>query len=204
MQTILGANGQIGEELTRELYRKHTKNLRLVSRNPKKIHESDQVFPADLQHARAVADAVSGSTIVYVTVGLPMDTKLWEEQFAIMIKNVIEACKIHQSKLVFFDNTYMYAKTDEPQTEESPFDPIGRKSAVRAEVAEMLLAEMKNQTIEIAICRAPEFYGPHKTKSITNTLIFENIKQGKNRESRYGMTPGAHSSGHLMPAERWP
>ena len=94
MQTILGANGQIGEELTRELYRKHTKNLRLVSRNPKKIHESDQIFPADLQDARAVADAVSGSTIVYVTVGLPMDTELWEEQFTIMIKNVIEACKI--------------------------------------------------------------------------------------------------------------
>ena len=80
---------------------------------------------------------------------------------------------------MFFDNTYMYAKTDEPQTEESLFDPIGRKSAVRAEVAEMLLAEMKNQTIEIAICRAPEFYGPHKTKSITNTLIFDKLKQGK-------------------------
>ena len=33
--------------------------------------------------------------------------------------------------------------------------------------------------MEAVICRAPEFYGPEKTNSITNSLIFEKIKQGK-------------------------
>lgn len=73
----------------------------------------------------------------------------------------------------------MYAKTSQPQTEESPFIPIGKKSNVRAKMATMLLNEMSNQSIEAVICRAPEFYGPGKTQSITNTLIFDNIKQGK-------------------------
>lgn len=92
------------------------------------------------------------------------------------MKNVIEACKKHKVKLVFFDDTYMYAKTSLAQTEESPFVPIGLKSSVRAKMAAMLLTEINNKTIEAVICRAPEFYGSVKTQSITNSLIFENIK----------------------------
>jgi len=179
MQTILGANGQIAEELTRELYKNFTKDIRLVSRNPKKIHETDQLFPANLMDAQATEKAVEGSEIAYLTVGLPMNSQMWEDQFPTMMKNVIEACKKGKVKLVFFDNTYMYAKTIEPQTEESQFVAMGRKSTVRAEMTRMLLNEINNKTIEAVICRAPEFYGPNKTQSITNTLIFDNIQQNK-------------------------
>jgi len=179
MQTILGANGQIAEELTRELYRNYTKDIRLVSRNPKRIHDTDQLFPANLLDAQATEKAVEGSEIAYLTVGLPMNSQLWEDQFPAMMKNTIEACKKQHVKLVFFDNTYMYAKTSEPQTEESAFVPTGRKSTVRAKMAALLLSEINGKTLEAAICRAPEFYGPNKTQSITNTLIFENIQQNK-------------------------
>jgi len=179
MQTILGANGQIAEELARELHRNFTTDIRLVSRNPKKINDTDQLFPANLIDAEATDKAVEGSDIAYFTVGLPMNSQMWAEQFPVMMKNVIEACKKHHCKLVFFDNTYMYAKTNEPQTEESPFLPVGQKSIVRADIATMLLDEINKKSIEAVICRAPEFYGPGKTQSITNTLIFDNIKQGK-------------------------
>lgn len=179
MQTILGANGQIAEELARELYRNYTTDIRLVSRAPKKINDTDQLFPANLLDIESTEEAVKGSEIAYLTVGLPMNTKMWEEQFPIMMKNVIAACKKHQCKLVFFDNTYMYAKTQEPQTEESLFAPIGRKSVVRAKMATMLLNEMSKKSIEAVICRAPEFYGPGKTQSITNAMLFDNVKKHK-------------------------
>lgn len=179
MQTILGANGQIAEELAKELHRNYTTDIRLVSRNPGKTNRSDQLFPANLLDADATGRAVKGSDIAYLTVGLPMDTKMWEEQFPVMMQHVINACKQHQCKLVFFDNTYMYAKTSEPQTEESPFVPVGRKSIVRARMAVMLLEEIGKKNIEAAICRAPEFYGPGKTQSLTNTLIFDNIRKNK-------------------------
>lgn len=179
MQTILGANGQIAEELARELHRNYTTNIRLVSRSPKKINATDQLFPANLLDAQATDKAVEGSEIVYLTVGLPMNSKMWDEHFPLMMKNVIDACKKYHCKLVFFDNTYMYAKTREPQTEESPFIPIGQKSTVRAKISTMLLNEINKKNIEAVICRAPEFYGPGKTQSITNTMIFDNIKQGK-------------------------
>jgi len=179
MQTILGANGQIAEELTKELYRNYTKDIRLVSRNPKQIHGTDQLFPANLLDAQATEKAVEGSEIAYLTVGLPMNAQLWEDQFPAMLKNTIEACKKHRVKLVFFDNTYMYAKTSEPQTEESAFVPTGRKSRVRAEMAALLLREMDRKTLDAVICRAPEFYGPNKTQSITNSFVFRNIQQNR-------------------------
>lgn len=78
MQTVLGANGQIAEELTRELHRNFTPDIRLVSRKPRAVHDSDQLFPADLMDRRATAAAVEGSDIAYLTVGLPMDSALWE------------------------------------------------------------------------------------------------------------------------------
>lgn len=179
MQTILGANGQIAEELAKELYKSYTTDIRLVSRNPKKIHDTDQLFSANLLDAEATDKAVEGSEIAYLTVGLPMNSQLWTEQFPVMMKNVITACKKHNCKLVFFDNTYMYAKTSDHQTEESPFVPVGQKSTVRAKMATMLLNEINNKSIEAVICRAPEFYGTGKTQSITNTLIFNKIKQGR-------------------------
>ncbi|MBN8788116.1 MAG: NAD-dependent epimerase/dehydratase family protein [Terrimonas sp.] len=175
MQTILGANGQIAEALAMELYRHYTTDLRLVSRTPKKVNDTDQLFAANLLDVEATDEAVAGSDIAYLTVGLPMDAQLWTEQFPVMMQNVIAACKKHQCKLVFFDNTYMYAKTSKPQTEESPFVPAGEKSNVRAKIASMLLNEINKKSMEAVICRAPEFYGPAKTQSITNSLIFDNI-----------------------------
>ena len=66
---------------------------------------------------------VAGSAIAYLTVGLPMDSALWEEKFPVMMRNVIDACMAHGTKLVFFDNTYMYPGTPTPQTESTGFAP---------------------------------------------------------------------------------
>ncbi|ACU02536.1 NAD-dependent epimerase/dehydratase family protein [Pedobacter heparinus] len=179
MQTILGANGQIGEELARELKRSYTSDIRIVSRNAKKVNDTDTVFSADLSIREKAIEAVKGSEIAYFTLGLPISSELWEHQFPLITQNVIDACKIHGTKLVFFDNTYMYPQDDRVLTEQTPFAPVGRKGKVRKAMAEMVLREMQTGRLEAVICRAPEFYGPGKTQSITNTLLFNNIKEGK-------------------------
>lgn len=176
MQTILGSSGQIGHELAKELYENYTKEIRLVSRKPQKIHDSDKIVSADLLDFNETNNAISGSDIVYFTVGLPMDSEMWMKQFSKILDNVIEACKIHQSKLVFFDNTYMYPKTSAIQYENTIFSPSGKKSLVRAQLADKIIKEMEANELKAVVCRAPEFYGPEKTQSITNTMIFSNIK----------------------------
>ncbi|MCT0477204.1 NAD(P)H-binding protein [Lactococcus cremoris] len=176
MQTILGSNGQIGHELAKELYENYTKEIRLVSRKPQKIHDSDELVSADLLDFNETNNAISGSDIVYFTVGLPMDSEMWMKQFSKILDNVIEACKIHRSKLVFFDNTYMYPKTSAIQYENTIFSPSGKKSLVRAQLADKIIKEMEANELKAVVCRAPEFYGPEKTQSITNTMIFSNIR----------------------------
>ncbi|MFF4342940.1 NAD-dependent epimerase/dehydratase family protein [Kitasatospora sp. NPDC001540] len=176
MQTVLGANGPIGEELTRELYRSFTHDIRLVSRHPAKIYDTDQLVKADLTDPAATQQAVEGSEIAYLTAGLPMDSQLWERQFPVMMRNVIDACARCGTKLVFFDNTYMYPGTTTRQTESTGYAPNGRKGRVRAQIATMLLDAMKAGSVDAVICRAPEFYGPGRTKSLTNSLVFDRIK----------------------------
>ncbi len=179
MQTILGATGQIAVELARELCRTYTKDLRLVSRTPRKVNDSDTLVPADLLDADQTTAAVQGSSIVYFTAGLPPDTELWETQFPLMLENALNATRAAHAKFVYFDNTYMYPQDDRVLTEDAPFEPVGRKGSVRAAMAARVLQEMARGDIPVVIGRAPEFYGPDKTQSITNTLIIDKIKAGK-------------------------
>lgn len=154
MQTILGANGQIGTELARELHDSYTTDIRLVSRHPRKLHDTDELLSADLMNAVETDTAVAGSDIVYLTVGLPPDSALWAEQLPTMMKNTIDACEKHGAKLVFFDNTYMYPMTSAPQTEGTPFSPNGSKGRTRAAMTTMLLDAMERGRVEAVICRA--------------------------------------------------
>ena len=91
MQTILGANGPIAQELARELHRRQAGPLTLISRNPRKVNDSDRLVPADLRDAAETVRAVEGSSIVYFTAGLPPDTALWEAQFPLMLGNALAA-----------------------------------------------------------------------------------------------------------------
>lgn len=179
MQTVLGATGQIAIELARELNRTFTEDIRLVSRNPRKVSDSDTLIAADLLDASQAAKAVKGSSIVYFTAGLPPDTQLWETQFPVMLRNALDAARASDASFVYFDNTYMYPQDDRLLTENTPFEPVGRKGQVRARMTSMVLQEMARGDIPVVIGRAPEFYGPGKTQSITNTLVLDNMKAGK-------------------------
>lgn len=179
MQTILGASGQIARELARELKRNYTDDLRLVSRHPQKVNDSDMTCAADLLDAQQTRNAVKGSDTVYFAAGLPPDSALWERQFPTMLKNALDAARMAGAKFVYFDNTYMYPQSNTPQTEETRFAPRGRKGKVRAAMADRVLDEMKRAEIPVLIGRAPEFYGPGKTQSFTNALILDKLKSGK-------------------------
>ncbi len=179
MQTILGASGQIGRELAACLRRDFTDDIRLVSRRPQKVDDRDQLFAADLLEAGQALRAVEGARIVYFTAGLPMDTRLWVAQWPVLMTNVIDACATHGAKLVYFDNTYMYPQTARPQTENTAFQPNGDKGRVRGAIARQLLDAMSTGRVEGMICRAPEFYGPGMTQSITNTTVIDNLRAGR-------------------------
>jgi nucleoside-diphosphate-sugar epimerase len=179
MQTILGAGGIIGQELAKNLTQ-YTKSIRLVSRNPQKVNATDQLLAADLSDPEAVLKAVAGSEVVYLTVGLPYNAKVWKEKWPQIIQNVISACQAHDSKLVFFDNVYMYDPRHMPHmTEETPIQPSSKKGKVRAQLVNMIMDEVQKGTLTALIARSADFYGPNNTNSVLIETVYKNLKNGK-------------------------
>jgi nucleoside-diphosphate-sugar epimerase len=179
MQTILGANGTIGKVLARELLN-YTDKIRLVSRNPRRVNDSDELFAADLLNSEMVDKAVEGSDIVYLVVGLDYKLNIWEEKWPRLMRATIDACVRHKARLVFFDNVYMYDINEIPHmTEESLINPPSRKGAVRKLISQMLLDEVKAGKLLALIARSADFYGPDNDKSVVNELVFKNLKNGK-------------------------
>ncbi|GAC1423811.1 MAG: SDR family oxidoreductase [Flavisolibacter sp.] len=179
MQTILGAGGAIGRNLAKELIH-YTDHIRLVGRNPTKINNSDELFPADLTKNTEVIKAVQGSQIVYLVAGIPYNIKSWLASWPLIMKNVIEACITHQAKLVFFDNVYMYdPKTVNNLREENLIAPTSKKGKVRAQIAQMILDEIKTRKLSAMIVRAADFYGPGIFTSMIVKTVFKKFKKGK-------------------------
>jgi nucleoside-diphosphate-sugar epimerase len=179
IQTILGANGTIGKVLAKEL-KNYTNQIRLVSRNPKKVNETDELFPADLSDATMVDKAIEGSGVVYLVVGFDYNIKVWRDKWPKLMKATIDACIKHKAKLVFFDNIYLYdIKTIGHMTEDSPINPPSNKGVVRKEIAEMLMNEVKANNLTALIARAPDFYGPDNEKSFLIEVVYKNLLKGK-------------------------
>ena len=179
MQTILGAGGVIATELAKVLNADHHP-LRLVSRHPKKVNDTDELVTADLLNTSQVEQAVAGSEIVYLTVGLPYDTKIWQAEWEPIMQNVINACERHQAKLVFFDNVYMYGLVNGAMTEETLFNPCSEKGKVRARIASLLLKAIEEKRVTALIARCADFYGPVGTpNSVLNMMVIDKLKADK-------------------------
>lgn len=179
MQTILGAGGAIGTGLAKELT-EYTNQIRLVGRNPEKVNETDELFSCDLTDIKNLFKAVEGSQVVYLTAGFPYKTKVWQKIWPLVMKNVIDACKQHNAKLVFIDNIYMYDPAGLSfMTEDTPVNPCSKKGKVREQIARMLLDEVKAGNLQALIARSADFYGPGIKNSVLLETVFKNLLKGK-------------------------
>lgn len=179
MQVILGGGGAIGTALANEL-KAYTSAVRIVSRHPKKVTESDELFRADLLDKAAVDQAVNGADVVYLVAGLPYRLSVWQRQWPTVLRNVINACKQHGARLVFFDNIYLYEGNSIGHlTESTPVNPPSKKGNVRAQLAQLILDDIHNGSLTAMIVRAADFYGPGISNSALQETVFKNLKKGK-------------------------
>jgi len=180
MQTILGSGGSIGLELATAL-KQYTGKIRLVSRNPRKVNKDDELFSTDLTIGNNVDAAVKGSEVVYLTVGLKYDLKVWQETWPLLMRNVINACKKYNARMVFFDNVYMYDKDHlGNMTEDTPINPSSRKGEIRTKIAAMLMDEANKGNIKALIARSADFYSPYYTStSMLNEMVIKRFNSGQ-------------------------
>jgi nucleoside-diphosphate-sugar epimerase len=206
MQTIIGSGGTIGVPLAKALST-FTNDIRLVSRQPKKVNGSDQLYPLDVTNLEKIDTAVAGSEVVYITIGFDYKLSVWQDSWPPFIESVINACKKHGSKLVFFDNVYVYAKSAIPHmTEESPINPPSKKGKVRKQLHELIMNEVEAGNLTALIARAADFYGPDTNKSVLAETAAKKLLKGKkaqafgniNKIHTYTFTPDAGRATALL------
>jgi nucleoside-diphosphate-sugar epimerase len=206
MQTIIGSGGTIGLPLAKEL-KKYTNQIRLVSRNPRKVNETDELFPLDVNDLARIDDAISGSDVVYVTIGFDYNIKVWQNTWPPFMQAVINACKANNSRLVFFDNVYMYAKSAIPHmTEDALMQPPSKKGLVRKQLNEMIMEEVEKSDLTALIARAADFYGPDTNKSVLAETVAKKLLKGKKAQvfgnidkiHTYTFTPDAGKATALL------
>jgi len=179
MQTIIGAGGGIGIPLAKELV-KFTTKIRLVGRNPKKVNDTDELFPADLTDFSQLEKAIAGSEVVYVVIGFEYNIQVWRKVWPPFLQAVIEVCIKHQAKLVFFDNVYMYAQSVIPHmTENATVQPSSKKGEVRKQLNDMIMDAIENHGLKALIARSADFYGPDNNNSSLTIMVIDNFKKGK-------------------------
>ena len=178
MFAVLGAGGAMGDEVVKQLA---TRKLpfRLVSRHAHAHQGAAEVMHLDLTDKDQAALAVKGASIAFLLVGLKYDRRVWEEMWPKIMTNIIAACRQNGTKLVFFDNVYMYGRVKGAMTEVTPFEPCSRKGEIRAGIAEQLKKEWKAGNLTAMIARSADFYGPHARNGIANALVFEPLSAGK-------------------------
>jgi nucleoside-diphosphate-sugar epimerase len=178
LHTILGAGGAIGNNLL-DLITQNGEQVRLVSRKYRPAENAESV-EANVLDKSDLAEALRGSGLVYLLVGIDYSASSWEIHWPVIMENVISVCAEQQIPLIFFDNIYMYGLVEGEITESTPFQPNSRKGKVRANIASMLLDAVQSGKIKALIARSADFYGPHSAQvSFLHQLVIGRHMHGK-------------------------
>ena len=77
VHTLLGGNGTIATELI-PILQSNGQQIRLFSRNPKPVPGAENIA-GDVLNREDVFQAVKGSDVVYLLVGLEYNKKIWKK-----------------------------------------------------------------------------------------------------------------------------
>jgi len=182
LHVVLGAKGVSGIALLNEL-KKSNKNCKGVIRSGG--IDGTPFIHANLLNKKEAEVATNLASHVYLCVGLQYSTKIWENEWPIIMENVISACEISNSKLIFLDNIYMYGPIplNVPFDETHPRSPSSKKGKVRKKISEMVVQAYKLNRIKALIARSADFYGPNVTNCALYPSFIENIINNKNPQS---------------------
>src|SRR5690606_38311904 len=111
---------------------------------------------------------------------------IWERDWPIVMRNTLDACIQHGTKLGFFDNMYAYDPDQvENLTEETPLNPRSRKGKVRKQILEMFWKVVNAGKLTALVARAADFYGPGASNSVLHELVINKMKAGKSAQYLY-------------------
>jgi nucleoside-diphosphate-sugar epimerase len=199
LHVVLGATGGAGGTLVRELASRGHR-VRAVSRRPAPaLPEGVEPLTADAADPAQTRTACQGATVVYHCMQPPYER--WAAEFPTLTQNIADAAAAAGARLVYADNLYAYGPVQGPITEDLPAQPTTKKGRVRALMAERLLAAHRSGTLQVAIARSSDYYGPGGANSAVGDILFGAAAEGK-RARWLGRVDLPHSLNYLPDVAR--
>lgn len=166
---VLGGSGAIGRA-TIEAIRAQGLEARALTR-----------ADGDARNADALTRSLDGADVVYDCIGLPYDSELWMNGFPAISKALVTACEKVGSRIVYFDNVYLYgpAPLPVPFDEETSRNPPSRKGQARKTAVEIVMDAHRAGRVKATVGRAADFYGPGAVNSAFYINFLENMLKGK-------------------------
>jgi nucleoside-diphosphate-sugar epimerase len=166
---VLGADGAIGRATLSAIQAKGLEGKALTRAD------------ADAMNADALIKVLMGVDVVYDCVGLPYNSGLWTTGFPAISNALVTACEKTGTKIVYFDNVYLYgpAPLPVPFDETTPRNPPSRKGKARKTAVEIVMAAHRAGRVRATVGRAADFYGPGAVNSPFYISFLENMLKGK-------------------------
>ena len=174
---VFGARGGVGSALVRELLARDKRVRAVIHSGRGSFPEGVEVVRGDATDAASTREASRGAAVVYHAVNVPYPQ--WQEKLPRILKVTSEAAAHAGARLIYADNLYMYGRVDGPMTEETPYEPVSRKGALRARLADELMAAHRDGRMRAAIGRASDFYGPGPLNAVAGERLFGAVLEGK-------------------------
>src|SRR5919106_1683833 len=199
LHVVVGATGGAGGALVRELAgRGH--RVRAVSRKPAADRpEGVEQLAADAADPAQTRQACEGATVVYHCAQPPYQR--WAAEFPPLTASIADAAAGAGARLVYADNLYAYGPVHGPITEDLPALATTKKGRVRALMAERLLAAHRSGTLQVAIGRSSDYYGPGGANSVVGDILFGAAAKGE-RARWLGRLDVPHSLTYLQDVAR--
>ncbi|KAA3643140.1 MAG: NAD-dependent dehydratase [Chloroflexi bacterium] len=174
---VIFGTGPLGLSVASELVAQG-KAVRLVNRSGQaQAPEGAQVFKADANDSAQARQATEGASVVYHCAMPPYND--WPRSFPPLTNSILAATADAGARLVFGDNLYAYGHITRPMTEDMPLTAETRKGKVRAQMERTLIEAHEKGTVEVAIGKGSDFYGPRVLYSGMGERVFPNVLAGK-------------------------
>ena len=189
MHAVVG-NGPVGRAVVRVL-RAQGQDVRLVSRRPAMPDDQGvELIRADATSPAELANALHGADVVYNCANAPYHR--WPQDLPAIWNGIQSAAEATGARLVIASNLYAYGRPGGAITAGDEFAPCSRKGTVRAELEKQALQAHENGTLQVAIVRASDFYGPEVRESVLGERFFGSVAAGKPAQL-YGSRDAPHS-----------
>jgi nucleoside-diphosphate-sugar epimerase len=156
---IIFGTGAIGLA-TLDALRARGETIRMVNRSGHApVPEGVEVVGGDASDPTFTTAVAAGAQVVYQTLNPPYDQ--WEQQFPALQTAVLAAAQNQGARLVSMENVYMYGRPNgHPLTEDRAHEAHTHKGRLRSRMSRELLAAHDAGTVEVAIGRASDYFGP--------------------------------------------